>query len=329
MVGVRSGEGAAFPTLPTFLMLTASDAVMRKTFKLISIFCLAVVAAVVVVKFDRFANAYYYVFYGGPYVNRAFQKSNHVVVRDDPLFQKLVYDRNFRDRRGHLPDFSLAFEKQVTVFATPTEKSAYLRFMDKYFRILKTAVNAPAAPKDALAFAIMGLSNEYFVQNQRSKKKDVNLGVFSNETSYRAEDFVFFLVNATAYCGMVGEATVALLRYVGFKTRLIRLSNSVEPVANHVFVEFYSNDQRRWVMLDPMINASPKAGGTSLSVFEILDRPDITAELNRRWGASNVYDFSVYGPRKVVFYDIRGPHMRLFYYTADPEIRSKLRTNLL
>lgn len=302
---------------------------MRRIFKLASIFCVAAVAVVVVFKFDRFTNFYYYVFHGGPYVNRVFQKSHKIISKDEVLFRKLVYSSDYRDRRGHLPDFSLDFEDQVTAPATSAEKERYLEFVEKYFLIIAGSRGASEPPQDDVAFSIMGLVNEYFMRNRSSKRGDVNQSVFLEESSYRAEDFVFYLVNATTYCGTVGEATVALLRYVGFKTRLMRISNSPAPVANHVFVEFYSDEQRRWVMLDPMINASPKAGGTNLRIFEILDRPDVTAELNRRWGAANLYDFTVYGPRKVVFYDIRGLVMRLFYYSPDVEIRRQLRQNLL
>lgn len=305
---------------------------MRKTFKLISIFCLAVVAAVAVVKFDRFANAYYYVFYGGPYVNRVFQTSYNVVSRDDPLFRKLVYDSDFRDRRGHMPDFALPFEKQVTVSATPTEKAEYLRFLEKYFRILKTKVDASGSPGDAMAFAIMGLSYEYFRRNRAdnaANKFDFEK-VFAVEASYRAEDFVYYLVNAFTACGTVGEATVALLRYAGFRTRLIRISIKPDPpTASHVFLEFYSNDQQRWVMLDPMINTSPRTAENSLSVFEILDRPEISSLMNKRWQVLHEYNFPIYKSERVAWYVVRGPVSRIYYYSADPEVRGKLRKNLL
>lgn len=297
---------------------------MRRVLILAAAVPLLVTAAFAVLYFDRVVNAYQYVFEGGTYLNRAFRTVGYVVSKDDPIYRDLVFDSSYDDRRGHQPDFTLPFKRQVTVSASSEQRSAYLGFIDRYKAVLGRFRAGSSPRPDATAFSIMNIVHEQYIRNGRNTVEP-DEDTFENELSYRAEDFVFYLVNAKTACGTVGEATVALLRYAGYKARLLRIANSpTSLVANHVFPEFYSEKQRRWVMLDPMINASPRGAEGSLSAFELMDRPNEVRRINRLWGRVGEYDFTLYGPRKVVWYNIRGPVMRLYYYASDPETRRRI-----
>ena len=56
---------------------------------------------------------------------------------------------------------------------------------------------------------------------------------------------------------------------MGLSTRLLRIASKPSSiVANHVFLEYYSSDYKKWVMVDVMENFTPIFKNEPLSAFE-------------------------------------------------------------
>ncbi len=285
--------------------------------KFVSIAAIALVIMVATLKHDRLANLYRYAVFGEPYVNRTLSTAHHVVSQTDALFGELAEKADYDDRRGHMPSFDLPVAEQVSLSPTAAGMGAYEDFLKQYSEIAGS--QSTAYPADRQAFAIMALVNGYFRKNL-SNDRQVSDDVFANEQDYRAEDFVYYLVNAQTACGSVGEATVALLRGAGFKARLLRFSRGWRKLtANHIFPEFYSAEQARWVMLDPMINASPKDMSGGLSAMEMMADPNARKYMNRIWDGGMEYTGD-----GIVWFDRKGPLTDIFYFSGDVDTRTKL-----
>ncbi len=285
--------------------------------KVILLTAFSLVAVAVVMQRQRVANLYRFVVFDEPYINRTLNTSRRVVSQTDAVFDQIARNADFDDRRGHIPAFDLPLSEQVSLTPTATGLAAYKGFLERYSAIIDTAPGK--YPSDQRAFDIMGLVNGYYRANL-SNKRTVADSVFANEKDYRAEDFVYYLVNAQTACGTVGEATVALMRNAGFKARLLRFSRDWKPVtANHIFPEFYSAEQSRWVMLDPMINASPKNASGGLSAMEMMADPTARETMNRIWNGGMKYTDD-----GIVWFDRKGPLTDIYYFSDDPATRTKL-----
>ncbi len=292
---------------------------------------LIVAAFVFVYKFERFENFYYYTFHHGTYVNRTFKTNHHVFSKSDKLFKKIIFDKNFDDRRGHNPNFGLQVRDQITVSATELEIEKYKKFLEKYFRIIGFPRKHRKNMSDKVAFAVMNLAHQYYSTNKKNLniKRRPRLGFGSEELNYRAEDHVFYVVNAQTACGDMGSALVALLRFAGFNVRLMRVSNEPHPIAaSHVFLEFYSDEQRRWVMLDPQINFSPKDDKGNLSAFEMVNKDEIAKLAIDKWKESGEYFGPVYDKNRVIWYSVGGPVMNIYYHAVDQKYREALKAHL-
>ena len=295
------------------------------------IFCLG--GLVAVVKYDRLINLYRYVIYDEPYVNRTFHFSYNILSINDPTFNKVRFNQELDDSRGHFPDFLLPHSKQLTVKTSDLGLTAYGSFLDRYHQITNSHEDPETNLPDKLAFQIMGLVNELYERNL--KKMRLNLSdSFQSEPDYRAEDFVYYLVNERTGCGEVAESTVALLRGAGFKARLLRLSLQPNPVmANHAFPEFYSEEHERWIMLEPMINASPRGKENNISAMEMMAEPSFREDMNQLWKAATgdePEDYDLEYPQSgVVWFNQKGPQTNMYYFSGSDQSSESLKHSLV
>jgi hypothetical protein len=279
-----------------------------------------VIAAAVPGVRHSLAGYYDYFVHDGPYLGSRIAKIP-VVVQDDSLFASLATDANYADHRRRMPDFSQPLEEQVSAPHTPAELAAYKSFLAAQKADVAALAPGNAPRPDALALRIIERINGAYVDNAENSRQ-IDDGYLGTRNS-RPEDFVFYLVNAQTACGTVGEAAVALLRNAGFRARLTIASDSPDRIeANHVFAEFYSEEQHHWVMADPMINYVPKVGGKYLSAFEFLRSPEAMATANQLWHQT------YYTRQSVMWFDRWGPIRRQYYFTADKDAAGRLKDTL-
>jgi hypothetical protein len=129
-----------------------------------------------------------------------------------------------------------------------------------------------------------------------------------NEKDRNREDFIYKFVNYNTACGTISETSIGLLRELGFKTRLFRVSKEKnKEIANHVFVEYYSSESKKWVMFDAMEDIIPRNDGKLLSALEFFQNPrkeDKYIETNKLYihaiGGVGIW-FQINGPISKVF----------------------------
>ena len=178
----------------------------------------------------------------------------------------------------------------------------------------------------------MSLVNAKFTSNrviQRPISKADENDIFA-DLDHHSEYFIWYLANRRTACGTVAEATLALLRKAGFKTRLFGIANSYRNIVyNHVFLEYYSDDQKKWVMMDPMINAIPRSSNRDLSVLEMLADRTARERMNTLWWKLGDYKdqfgSKVYRPDRVVFFNNAGALKKTYYFTPDEKISLELK----
>ena len=54
-------------------------------------------------------------------------------------------------------------------------------------------------------------------------------------------------------------------------------------MANYIFAEFYSKEKKRWIMLEPMINYSPKINNYNISGMEMINSKESLLDINKIW----------------------------------------------
>ena len=295
----------------------------------IIVFIVCVGSLVAVVKYDRLINLYRYVIYDEPYVNRTFHISRNILSFNDPTFNKVIFNKEFDDSRGHFPNFRLPYSKQLTVKTSESGLTAYGSFLDKYHQIIKSHEDPKTNLPDLLAFQIIGLVNKEYVRNL--KKKRLPLGdSFQSEPDYRAEDFVYYLVNERTGCGEVAESTVALLRGAGFKARLLRMSSQPNYImANHNFPEFYSEENKRWIMLEPMINASARKNN-NISAMEMMMDPSSREDMNQLWREEATRsEYLEYPQNGVIWFNKKGPITNFYYFSGSDQSSESMKRSLV
>lgn len=159
---------------------------------------------------------------------------------------------------------------------TPAEielqKKAFVEFNQILGKLSQTT-----PPGDEIARELLAIVNRHFQRNlTNALPPKIPSGI---------DEYVSNLVTRKTACGDVALSLATLLYGAGFQTRIIRLSLDLEKlgIANHVAVEYYSNDQNKWVFLEGMKNYSPVKNGRSLSIFEVYKYPDVMAELSTVW----------------------------------------------
>lgn len=273
---------------------------------------IAIVAGVMVVTKGRPVAFVDHVFYDGAYMGNSIS-TNRVVVDDDETLTKLLRDPAYEDFRRVHPDFGRPVTEQINVPGTDPELKRYAAFI----RTFKEMIAEDGGKRsDATATRIVRLvSRSYRSRLGGPRKIDDNaLG----RIRIRPENYVFYLVNAETACGTVAESSVALFRAAGYRARLVTLAHKPSRIeANHVLAEFFSEEQKRWIMIDPTVDFI----GVS-SVLDVLKGGEMSRSLNKRHGALH------YVPSTTAVIDRRGLNRSRFYYSPDRDSRAEIRISL-
>ena len=292
------------------------------------IFIFILCGLVAILKYDRLVNFYNYIIHDEPYVNRTFHFSRSILSHNDPIFNKVRYSRYLDDSRGQFPNFLLPISEQLAIKPSKQGLISYDLFLKKYLQIINSSDQINNNIPDQVAFKIMGLLNVYFNKNQNKIRLPLER-FFLSEKDYRSEDFVYLVVNEKTGCGETGEAMVSLLRGAGFKARLLRFSGKSNPVmANHIIPEFYSEEHKRWVMLEPMLNASPKFNAKNISAMEMLALPSSITDMNKLWRkAGSNKDF--YYKKGVMWFNQKGIITNYYYFSGSDQSLADLKSSVI
>jgi hypothetical protein len=230
--------------------------------------------------------------------------SKERLLIDDPaMLNAVVRSVDYEDYRRKYPDFKSAPDNVLNSKTTPQELVAYNDFLSNLSRI---RANDAGRLRYQSVVELTHLVHRVFKKNQISGRK-IEDGVLGRDRS-RPEDYVYQLVNSKTACGTVGEATVALLRELGFKSRLVIASTTPAPiVASHILTEAYVPERNQWIMVDPMIDYT----GTE-SVFELIGNADKARNVSNR----HQYNGRIYSLRSVVWFDRKSPLRKIYYYTS-------------
>ena len=85
-------------------------------------------------------------------------------------------------------------------------------------------------------------------------------------------------------------------------------------MANHIFAEFYSNEKKRWIMLDPMINYSPKINNFNISGMEMINSKESLLNINKIWEKAEGHK-EFYNRNGLIWFNKKGI-ITNFYYTS-------------
>ena len=279
-------------------------------------------------KFDRLKNFYRYLIHDEPYVNRTFYFKRNILFFDDPQFNEVRYNRDLDDSRGHFPNFQIPAPQQLTIKTSEQGLILYESFINKYNKIISLYKMTNKKIPDKLAFEIMEILNEAFKKNQ--KKIRLNIGKnFLSEKDYRSEDFIYFVVNEKTGCGETAEAMVSLLRGAGFKARLLRYSHNHKPVmANHMVPEFYSMENKRWIMLEPMLNTSPIIKNKHISAMEMLTTPVALKNINQMWKIAGSHK-EFYNEEGLMWFNKKGLFTNFYYFSGSEKKLQNLTISVI
>ncbi len=213
-------------------------------------------------------NLFRYVFFREPYVNRVFKVDVVDVEPGDATYKKLIIDRDLDDRRWGTADFSVPADERLTIDTTPEGIEAYKKLITTFQEKFATQ---PKMENDSDIDEINDFLHGVWLRNQSRPVYNDSSFTSQDEKDRHPEDLIYYFANNRTACGTVSEAAVAFLRELGFRTRLIRVSFTPgKEVANHVFLEFSSTYQAKWVMFDAMENFIPERNGRLLSAFEFF-----------------------------------------------------------
>lgn len=220
------------------------------------------------------SNLFGYVFLHKPYINRVLQSRVIYVTPGDALFNQMISDPDMDDRRWGSANFSAPISERVTVPHTKTQLDRYQLFLESFFAKFLFAGDLTKEPSGHEMATFIHRLNK---QNDPKAYFDPTPFEQKAEKDRHADDLVFFYVNYRAACGTVAETSVALLRALGFRTRLMFMSNTKgDLIANHVFMEYFSYLHGKWVMFDAFENFTPTSNNIPMSAFEFFSNPHVS-----------------------------------------------------
>ena len=236
----------------------------------------------------------------GAYVGHALVKRQRSVA---PVLGAVLADQDYSDFRRPAPDFSRPAAAQLRAPHSAAELARYARFLAQW-RTDKAAAQGDIAVA-RLVVARLGAA----YRGNRASPRRIDDGILGSNTS-RAEDYLFYAVNANTSCGTLGEAAVGLLRDAGLHARLVLMAVDDRHLqADHVSAEFYSRQQHRWMLADVM------SGVVGESAFAILADPS-------RWRRDDALLGGPYfSARSAIWFDQRGPVRTRFVMTGADGLR--------
>lgn len=274
-------------------------------------------------KYDHhIVNLYYYTFHHGPYINRVFY-TQRIIIKpqsaDDSFYRKLITDSDYDDRRWGTADFNRPFEEQLTINYAPTGMKNYKKFIANFKKEFSN-------DKNKLSDEIVDRLKRFIHLNWQKIRKspefdpDNVIEEIKNkpERNRNPEDIIYWFVNYKCACGTISETAVALLRELGFKTRLMRISKEQnKELANHVFLEYYSVESKKWVMFDAMENFIPKLDGKLLSSLEFFLSPRQEDLFKRN---KQLYPYSNWAAE--IWFEINGPIKKILALSLRTSVES-------
>jgi hypothetical protein len=287
---------------------------MRKRHVVLSVlFLLAIVVPMILIK-GNVADFVGYLQGRQSYLGSSLLKQRQI-IKSDTLLQSIVRSENFEDFRRKHPDFISTPETVLNSQTTPQGLADYKGFLSRLSSI-KEEDGARYSYQSVVK--LTHLVQQYYKKNLVAGQL-IEGGVLGRIRSH-PEDYVYQLVNAKTACGTVGEATVALLRELGYKARLIIVSAKPNPLtANHILAETYVPELGQWIMVDPMIDYAGKE-----SIFELIGNSEKALEISNRHG----YENNIYSTRSVAWFDRRTPLRKIYYFTADQENHAAVASEL-
>lgn len=257
-------------------------------------------------------NLYEYSFFQAPYINRVFYTKRILIdptSSNSNLYHNLINDPSYGDNRSGTANFNRPFKDQLTINYSMSGIKNYESFINEYFDAFKMykGITSDKVAKSLMRFIHLNWKRNYkfpkFSQDEVIREIETK-----PEKDRNPEDLIYRFVNYKCGCGTISETATTLLRELGFKTRLLRISKEKnKEIANHVFVEYYSVESEKWVMFDAMENIIPRRNGKLLSAFEFFQNPEDeekykkTNKLYRHATGSAEIWFQINGPISTVF----------------------------
>jgi hypothetical protein len=309
---------------------------MKRPILIFVVFGLVAAAAYAVyAKQNTVNNVADYMFSGGPYLSRTISYSAVILEPDSAELSDVTYDVEYEDRHWYRLDLDGAINALGAQRNIDPELTNNLRNIDAEFTFIKDRYSGPEKLRsDGLVREIVGLVNRFYIRHK-------NRGGLNNTRKllawpFHAENHLINLASTTTACGTTGEATLALLRDAGFKTRLMGVSHSPRSIVySHVFLEYFSWEQQKWVMVDPMINEIAESAGRLLSTSEMLQNEQARKPFNKKWKRNGEYseitdkdDF--YKSYSIVFFSNDfGPFKTIYYFSNDADVRRKIKQRVI
>jgi hypothetical protein len=309
---------------------------MKSIVKTISLLCVAGFAIAAFAKRDAVFGAVDYLFFDGPYLSRTISYSASVIEPKSDQFEKIVNDEKFDDPLWYRIDLVGAINAiNGNPAIDPRVKRRFEQFAKEYQAIKTTYQEKREISAFETVRILVGLVNKSYAFHKSRNEKD-NLRRLL-DWPYHAENHLINLASTTTACGTIAEATIALLRDMGFRTGMLGISETTQSIVfNHVFLEYYSKTHGKWVMLDPMINTIAGTSDRLLSTIEMLQSDQARRTLNDRWRKNGEYaskdnpDRDVYRSDYVVFFSRdRGPFKKVCYFADDAGVRKTVKERVL
>lgn len=294
----------------------------------IAVILMTGIATVFALKPDASLRLANYLFFDGPYSSRTLSNKVTVIGPEDALTSSLIHNASFEDRHWFRIKIARFFETRMAT-AEPEQHAAFSKFRSRYRRILAKNTH----DSDQLATSILSLVYDNYHRNQINPQiiSGEDRAAIHKDHDYHAEYHLWYLVNRQTACGTTAEATLALLREAGLKTRLVGLAYDPDNISyNHVFLEYYSENLQKWVMMEPMLNAIPEYKSIPQSAFEMISNKTARKRVNDLWKAHGEYRYAlgeaVYKSDRTLFFNQSGPLQTSYRFNADASIREKLQS---
>ena len=306
----------------------------RLIFTSIFVGAILIVFSALYVRGGTLANVVNYLLFDGPYLSRTIYYSAVALNPSSSDLLEIISKPDYEDRHWFRLDISGAIGALKAIGNVDPKLIENMQIFSTDFQSIKDQFQGPnTSQSDDLANAIVALVNRYYLQHKNAPGNNNARELLT--WPFHAENHLINVASTGTACGTTAEATLALLRDAGFKTRLLGISNFPKRmVFNHVFLEYYSFKNKKWVMVDPMINAIAKDGGRLLSTFEMLQNKKTRNVFNHKWAQNGEYakiadNNEVYRPQTIAFFSNQfGPIMSTYYFAVDPDTVAQVKSRV-
>ena len=202
-----------------------------------------VVGLVGFLKKHNFINFYEYVVQDGPYINRVFIVKDIILIPGSERYRDIIVNSKYDDDRGLYLNFEREWKSRIKIKFNKNDVLKYKNLINLYNKIK----NNPNQSEFSAVVSIRSLIYRHMLNNRFEKPLDTDFLSRLPEKERFPENFLLGVASRRTYCGTASEATVALLRDMGLSTRLLRIASKPSSiVANHVFLEYYSSNYKKW-----------------------------------------------------------------------------------